>query len=217
MGEVGLTSDWATPLLAVPSNLDSVNLIRFIGEQFRVGIHATFWGLLGANAIFQALHGRARLTAIGQSFSDLKNGKIMLARILGNRPVIAVAKLLAISLLVGLALTAFGVDPLHLAANLQWVMHRAANLGSGTLHGEAVAEPTRTATPSPGEGNQFPTEAQAKTRCRPDTVVWVNLGAKVYHFSGYKDYGTTKKGAYMCEKEATRQGFHAPKAEKHPA
>ena len=60
---------------------------------------------------------------------------------------------------------------------------------------------------TPGRGNQFPTEAQAEARCRPGTVVSANLSAKVYHFSGYKDYGKTKNGSYMCEKDVTRQGF----------
>ena len=65
---------------------------------------------------------------------ESKNGKIMLTRIFGDRPFVAVAKLLALSLLVGLALTAIGIDPLHLVGSLQRVMHRAANLRSTTLH-----------------------------------------------------------------------------------
>jgi hypothetical protein len=58
----------------------------------------------------------------------------MLTRIFGDSPFVAVAKLLALSLMVGLALTAIGIDPLHLAGSLQRVMHRAANLRSATLH-----------------------------------------------------------------------------------
>jgi hypothetical protein len=58
----------------------------------------------------------------------------MFTRIFGDRPFIAVAKLLALSLLVGFALTAIGFDPSHLAGSLQRVMHRAANLRSGMLH-----------------------------------------------------------------------------------
>ena len=64
----------------------------------------------------------------------LEDGKIMLTRIFGDRPFVAVAKLLALSLLVGLALTAIGIDPLHLAGSLQRVMHRAANLRAATFH-----------------------------------------------------------------------------------
>ena len=58
----------------------------------------------------------------------------MLTRIFGDRPFVAVAKLLALSLLVGLALTAIGIDPLHLAGSLQQIMHRTANLRSATFH-----------------------------------------------------------------------------------
>lgn len=83
--------------------------------------------------------------------------------------------------------------------------------------------PARTATPSPPPAataptgaNQYATEAQAKFRCGTGTVVWANLDSKIYHFTGYKSYGTTKIGAYMCERDATSQGMRAAKNEKHP-
>jgi len=63
---------------------------------------------------------------------------------------------------------------------------------------------------------QFSTEAQAKSRCGSGAVVWVNLDSKIYHFVGYKDYGRTKHGAYMCERDATSDGMRAAKNEKHP-
>jgi hypothetical protein len=63
---------------------------------------------------------------------------------------------------------------------------------------------------------QFATEAEAKSACIADTVVWANLKSMVYHFAGYKNYGNTKRGAYMCEKQAVTQGFRASKTEKHP-
>jgi hypothetical protein len=72
------------------------------------------------------------------------------------------------------------------------------------------------ATPPAGAG-QFQSEAQAKSQCPTDLVVWVNLTSKIYHFAGNKNYGTTKAGAYMCEKEATAQGFRASKTEKRPS
>ena len=88
--------------------------------------------------------------------------------------------------------------------------------------------PTTTAAPAPvqpspaSKGNatleagQFADEASAKGRCPTDTVVWVNLPSKVYHFAGTKSYGTTKRGAYMCEKEAIVAEDRASKTEKHP-
>jgi hypothetical protein len=88
--------------------------------------------------------------------------------------------------------------------------------------------PTTTAAPTPApqsaapkgsatlEAGQFADEASAKGRCATDTVVWVNLPSKVYHFAGTKNYGTTKRGAYMCEKEAIASEDRASKTEKHP-
>ncbi len=76
----------------------------------------------------------------------------------------------------------------------------------------ATGNPTTTA-PATGKtgttaANQYKTEAEAKTACASDTVVWVNLRSKVEHTSGEKGYGTTKRGAYMCQKEAEADGFH---------
>jgi hypothetical protein len=75
--------------------------------------------------------------------------------------------------------------------------------------------PPATATPT-GAG-EFQSEAQAKAHCPGDTVVWANLSSKIYHFAGYRSYGNTKRGAYMCEREATMQGFRASKTEKRPS
>lgn len=70
--------------------------------------------------------------------------------------------------------------------------------------------------PAATGANEFTAEAQARARCPTDTVVWANLSTKVYHFSGTRNYGTTKEGAYMCEKDAQAQGVRAAKNEKHP-
>jgi hypothetical protein len=71
-------------------------------------------------------------------------------------------------------------------------------------------------TKTPTSAGQFAEESEAKAHCPSDTVVWVNLSSKIYHFHGNKDYGNTKSGAYVCEKDATAQGFRAAKNEKHP-
>jgi len=79
--------------------------------------------------------------------------------------------------------------------------------------------PPPTAAPKPGVpagANEFSTEAQAKVRCPSDTVVWVNLTSKVYHYSGTKNYGNTKHGAYMCERDTAAAGMRAAKNETHP-
>jgi hypothetical protein len=64
--------------------------------------------------------------------------------------------------------------------------------------------------------NEFATEAQAKARCLGDTVVWANLPTHVYHFSDTRYYGETKRGAYMCERDALGAGMRAAKNETHP-
>ena len=66
-------------------------------------------------------------------------------------------------------------------------------------------------TNSPG---QFASESEAKARCGSDAVVWVNTKSHVYHFGGSKDYGHTKRGAFMCRADADRTGgFRAAKNE----
>ena len=72
------------------------------------------------------------------------------------------------------------------------------------------------ASGKPEGANQFAAESQAKAHCPSGLVIWANLDSKIYHFAGNKDYGHTKQGAYMCEKDAETQGMRAAKNEKHP-
>ena len=72
-----------------------------------------------------------------------------------------------------------------------------------------------TATAPSGRG-QFSSETSARLHCPTDTVVWANLESHIYHFSGNRDYGNTKRGAYMCERDTASEGFRAAKNEKHP-
>ena len=79
-----------------------------------------------------------------------------------------------------------------------------------------AARPAPNTPPIPVGANEFSTEAQAKARCPSDTVVWVNLTSKIYHFSGTRNYGNTKHGAYMCERDTAAAGMRAAKNETHP-
>lgn len=81
---------------------------------------------------------------------------------------------------------------------------------------QKAAKPAATAALASTGTNEFSAEAQARTHCPTDTVIWANLKSRIYHFSGSKDYGTTKEGAYMCEKDAVAKGVRAAKNEKHP-
>jgi len=79
-----------------------------------------------------------------------------------------------------------------------------------------TAERAPSVPASPTGANEFSTEAQAKARCPSDTVVWVNLKSKIYHFSGTRFYGNTENGAYMCERDTAAAGMRAAKNETHP-
>jgi hypothetical protein len=84
---------------------------------------------------------------------------------------------------------------------------------------KAPASTMSASKPSTGAtgANEFATVADAKAKCgASDIVVWVNLKSKIYHFEGTKDFGTTKEGTYMCEKQAMDAGNRAAKNEKHP-
>lgn len=84
------------------------------------------------------------------------------------------------------------------------------------LNPTPVARQPTTSSGSTAQSGEFADEAQAKAHCPGDTVVWANLSSKIYHFAGGKSYGETKRGAYMCEKEAMIAQFRASKNEKHP-
>ena len=76
----------------------------------------------------------------------------------------------------------------------------------------AQTAPAKPATARVATAKQFSSEAEAKTRCPTDSVVWVNKTSKAIHAAGTKYYGQTKSGAYMCRKEADAAGFHSPRA-----
>lgn len=64
--------------------------------------------------------------------------------------------------------------------------------------------------------NQYTTETLAFAHCPTDTVVWANTKSNIYHFRSTYNYGNTKAGAYMCERDALAGGVRAAKNEKHP-
>jgi hypothetical protein len=65
---------------------------------------------------------------------------------------------------------------------------------------------------NPTGAGQFASEGEAKARCPSDTVVWVNTKSHIYHLAGTPSYGTTKRGAYMCEADANAAGDRASKS-----
>jgi len=69
--------------------------------------------------------------------------------------------------------------------------------------------------PAPSNFSAGPTSERAAHPERPGGghgLVWVNTEAGVYHREGSPFYGTTEKGKYMTEQDATQAGYkRAPK------
>lgn len=86
---------------------------------------------------------------------------------------------------------------------------------SGTHATPPAAMSHGTSAPMSGAAGQkpqeFKTEAQAKSACGTQKVVWANPSSHVLHTSGSKYFGKTKHGAYMCENAAMKAGYHMAK------
>jgi hypothetical protein len=67
---------------------------------------------------------------------------------------------------------------------------------------------TSSARAVPSGRGQFSTEAAARRSCPSDTVVWANSSSKTLHLSGDRYFGKTKRGAFMCQREAMQAGYH---------
>ena len=48
-------------------------------------------------------------------------------------------------------------------------------------------------------------------------IVWVNTRSHIYHFPGYRWYGTTIQGKYTSERDALAEGDRAALNERRPA
>ena len=73
-----------------------------------------------------------------------------------------------------------------------------------------TATTSGTTTPAvPGKGNaqSFDNEQAANRACGAANVVWANRNTKVYHLSGDKYFGHTKRGSFMCQSAAKADGY----------
>ncbi len=57
--------------------------------------------------------------------------------------------------------------------------------------------------------SEYKSTSAAQMHCPDDTVVWLNTNSGIYHFQGERWYGTTKDGAFVCEKDADQAGERA--------
>jgi len=73
---------------------------------------------------------------------------------------------------------------------------------STTAAGSAPAA----AAPTTAKGASTQAAAKAPAPGGGHGLVWVNTESHVYHKEGSRFYGTTKKGKYMTEAEAIKEG-----------
>jgi hypothetical protein len=81
----------------------------------------------------------------------------------------------------------------------------------------ASAPASNPGAPSALQAGQYTTELAARARCPSDTVVWVNTPSRIYHYSGTRYYGQTRRGAYMCEADARTAGYRATRSRQREA
>ena len=75
----------------------------------------------------------------------------------------------------------------------------------------AKTAPAKASHSSRSSVQQFKTEADAKSHCGTDQVVWGNTSSHALHYPGTKYYGKTTHGAYMCKGLAVNAGYHESK------
>jgi hypothetical protein len=71
--------------------------------------------------------------------------------------------------------------------------------------------------PTAPRAGEYTTELAARARCPSDTVVWANTPSRIYHYSGTRYYGQTRRGAYMCEADARAAGYRATRSRQRDA
>jgi hypothetical protein len=81
----------------------------------------------------------------------------------------------------------------------------------------ASAPASNVGAPAALQAGQYTTELAARARCPSDTVVWVNTPTRIYHYSGTRYYGQTRRGAYMCEADARAAGYRATRNRQREA
>jgi hypothetical protein len=94
---------------------------------------------------------------------------------------------------------------------MQIVLAAAVVTGSAFAFQAAPATATKTATKeTKAAPTAPPTDADIAAATKRGDV-WLNENTKVYHKSTDKEYGKTKKGAFMSEADAQKAGGHLAK------
>jgi hypothetical protein len=60
--------------------------------------------------------------------------------------------------------------------------------------------------PAAADSPQYPTRSAAEETCPGQIVVWVDLTTRIFYYRGQDNYGSTKTGAYLCERDVKGLG-----------
>ena len=104
---------------------------------------------------------------------------------------------------------------------------RSERAAERTMERTTSREPAAAQAPAPREERKASTSTSAGAgKSEPSVayqappskgMVWVNLETKVYHREGDRWYGRTRRGKYMSEADANRQGYRLSKEKDEPA
>ena len=74
------------------------------------------------------------------------------------------------------------------------------------LYAAALLVPTSTGFAQAFVQTKFASEETAQQHCPRDMVVWLTLPGNTFVVKGDPRFGTTQRGAYMCERDAIAAG-----------
>ena len=128
------------------------------------------------------------------------------------------------SLIILIVIAAFAAVPLVRAADTTPSPSPEASATPAKKHSKKAAAAAASATPAsnPATAGATPAAEEHKAPAPQATQapgggngqVWVNTETHVYHKEGSKWYGKTKKGKYMTEADAVKEGDKPAKNEK---
>jgi Ni/Co efflux regulator RcnB len=94
---------------------------------------------------------------------------------------------------------------------LKIVLAAAVVTGSAFAFQAAPATATKTTTTKEKAAPTAPPSDADVAAANKRGDVWLNTSTKVYHKSSDKEYGKTKRGAFMSEADAQKAGGHLSK------